>query len=191
LSCEFHTLLDGQVADAAKERCKVLTVDVLHRNEVKGCRGKGNLTDVVHPANVGMSDLSRRSHFPVEACNHRRIAGESFGKELQGSQLVKPEVLRLINFTHASAPQQADDPVTTGEYRTGNEAPAVQWCFISPCRRRSRCSRRRRRIAEIRPNRATEGTGRPAGGNLTQAMGAADHGLPDILADLAADFTDV
>ena len=35
LAGEFHAFLGGQVADASKQCCQVLTVDVLHGNEME------------------------------------------------------------------------------------------------------------------------------------------------------------
>ena len=53
----------------------------------------------------------------------RGIILERGGKELEGHNIPKLEILSAIDFAHAAAPQQGHDSIALGENCAGSESP--------------------------------------------------------------------
>ncbi len=117
---EIRGLVFGKTSNPPQRCREILAVDVLHR-EVQQPIG---LTDVVHPADVWMGHLPRRSHFVVELCQTGRFVSQVVGQQLEGDRLTEPQIVRPIDLTHAAAAEQPDDPVTAVEHVARGE-PAV------------------------------------------------------------------
>ena len=62
LACNLKRFLFARAAHAGQDVSQVLAVDVFHRKEHMPIY----LADVVHPAHVGMGDLSRVAHFTAK-----------------------------------------------------------------------------------------------------------------------------
>ena len=105
LAGEFHAFLGGQVADPSEQCCQVLTVDVLHGNEMEDAGANRDLADVMDATDVRMRDLACRANFTVKSRDHRSIAGKNFRKEFQRRQLVKFEVFCFVDLSHTPSPQ--------------------------------------------------------------------------------------
>jgi hypothetical protein len=127
-----QSLVGRQTADAAQQGRKVLTVDVLHSEEVLAV----DLTDVVDAAHIRMRNLAGVTHFSVKRGESRCIILERGGKKLEGYNVAKFEILCAIDFTHAAAPQQSHDPIPVGEDSAWSETLS-SW-RVRTCRNRCR-----------------------------------------------------
>ena len=118
----LQSLVRGQAADAAQQRRKVLAVDVLHGEKVLAI----DLADVVNAANIGMRDLAGVTHFSMKPGESRGIILQRGGKKLEGYDIAEFEILGAIDFAHAAAPQQSDDPIPLDENSAGRESAALR-----------------------------------------------------------------
>jgi hypothetical protein len=75
-----------------------------------------NLAHVVNPANVGVRDLARDPHFGVKAVDPFFVSGKGVGQKFQRNNLAQPQVLRLINHAHTTAPKNSENPVAFCEH---------------------------------------------------------------------------
>jgi hypothetical protein len=116
----FESLVAGKAADAAQQGRKVLAIDVLHGEEVLAI----DLADVVDAANVGMRNLTGVADFRMESSESGGIFLERGRKKLQRYNIAELEIFCAIDFTHAAATQQSDDPVSFGENCAGRESTA-------------------------------------------------------------------
>ncbi len=73
LAGDLHGLVFGKMADAPHQRGQILSIHVLHGEVVLAAR----LADVIHPAHVGVRDLSSDLHFVQEAHDTIRVVGQS------------------------------------------------------------------------------------------------------------------
>ena len=106
-----------QAADAAKERCEILTVDVLHRDEVMAV----DFTDVVDTADVRMRYLPGVAHFGVKALEKACVPREARRQELERDGLSELEILSAIHLAHSAAAEEADDAIAIGQQPAGRE----------------------------------------------------------------------
>src|SRR5262245_11873086 len=58
----------------------------------------------------------------MEARKSIRAACEFFGQELQRHRLAELQILGPVHLTHATATDEADDALTIGQHRAGDEA---------------------------------------------------------------------
>ena len=84
-------------------------------------RGAVDLADVIHAAHVRVRDLARQAHFAVEPGEQPRIARCCLGQELERDGLLQLEIGRAIDLAHATAPDEADDPIAVSQERAGRE----------------------------------------------------------------------
>jgi hypothetical protein len=97
---------------------------------MKGVPANESFADVVYTTDIRVRNLTRCANLIVKSRQHRPICGERFRQELQGNELSQLQVFRLVNLSHASLAEQADDSVAAGEQRSGNEAALVdRGCF--------------------------------------------------------------
>jgi hypothetical protein len=61
------------------------------------------LPDVVDGANVRMVQSRSGLRLPLKAAKGLRILGDVIGQKLEGNEAVQPDVLGLIDSTHAAA----------------------------------------------------------------------------------------
>src|SRR5205085_9859132 len=108
LACDFHNFLDWESPDPLQQRGEVLTVDVLHREEMSATV----FADVVHPADVRMRNLPGEAYFVDETLHTPYDVGELRRKELQSNPLSHLEVVGSIHVAHSAASEQAHDPVS-------------------------------------------------------------------------------
>jgi hypothetical protein len=84
-----------------------LALQQFHRNESSSIC----LVDLVDRADVWVVQGGRGFGFPLKTAEGLRVVGEFVGKELQGDMATELEVFRLIDHTHAAAPDLAEDAV--------------------------------------------------------------------------------
>jgi hypothetical protein len=96
---DVDCLVSGQVADALQERCQVLAVNVLHREEVTAVE----FADVVDAADIRMRDLARDADLGVEALAAHGIVSQRLWQELQRHGLPQRQVVGAINLAHPAA----------------------------------------------------------------------------------------
>ena len=72
-----------------------------------------------------MRHLARVARFGVETFEQRGIPCKRRRKEFQGHRLAEFEVVGAVDFTHAAAHQQADDPEALGEHDPRGKSAAV------------------------------------------------------------------
>jgi len=113
-------LVPGQTADTLQQRRQILSVDVLHGEEVLAI----DLGHVVDPADVGMRNLPGQPDLVEESFEAIAIRLERRRKELQRDGLAELEIVGTVDLAHSALPQEVDDPVSTGEHRAGDEAGA-------------------------------------------------------------------
>ncbi len=121
LSCDVERLVLGQPADASQQRGQILAIDVLHRQEGQAV----GLADVVHPADVLVSDLAGEPHFVVELGQARGIAFERCRQELQRERLPELEVVGPIDLAHAALAESRDDAIPLADDGARLEAAVV------------------------------------------------------------------
>ena len=91
----------------ADEMFQGLAFQVLHDNE-----GLVALfPDVVNSADVGMIERGRRLRLAAEAGESGGVAGNVFGKELQGNKAMQARVFSLVNHAHPATTELLDHPV--------------------------------------------------------------------------------
>jgi len=121
LARDLERFVCWKPTNATQQRREILSIDELHRQEVTAT----TLADVVHAANIWMRNLAREFDFLMEFGDPVDVAGEFVRQKLEGYRLPEFQVFRPIHFTHAAAADQADDPITVGQHRPGNELRAV------------------------------------------------------------------
>ena len=114
LARDFDSFVRWQSADAAQQRAEIFAVDVFHRQ----IRLAFDLAEIVHAADIGMRDLARDADFIVEAAEGGWIARGHFGQEFERHLLAEREIVRAIDFSHAAAAEERNDPVAIGEQRS-------------------------------------------------------------------------
>ena len=117
--------LEGAVlrkaSDPAEQRCEVLAVHVLHRQESVAL----DLVYVVDAADVRMRDLPRHPHLGVQLGEPRGVAVDVGRQELERDRLPELEVVGAEDLAHAAAAQSADNPVAAAEERAGGKAAVI------------------------------------------------------------------
>jgi len=84
-----------------------------------------HLSDVVHAADIRMGHLARDPHLVVKARQRALVAPQACWQEFQRDRLPQCEIRRAVDFSHASAPQQARDPVAPGKHGSRQEASFI------------------------------------------------------------------
>ena len=74
------------------------------------------LDDVVDPADVRVRDLPPVTHFVVQPREQNGIAREPRGEKLECDGLPQLSVVRAIDLSHPSGPEQARDPVASRDH---------------------------------------------------------------------------
>ena len=116
----FQSLVRRQTADAAQQRRKVLAIDVLHGEKVLAV----HLTDVVNATDIRVRNLAGVSHFRMKPGESRSIVLQRGGKKLESYNIAELEILRAVDFAHAAASQQSNDPIPLDENSARRESPA-------------------------------------------------------------------
>ena len=80
----FERFIRRQAADAAKQRTKILAVDIFHGEKNMPV----NFADVVDAAHIGMRHLPRHAHLVSKTGECIRVAERAFGQEFQGHRLI-------------------------------------------------------------------------------------------------------
>jgi hypothetical protein len=106
------------VAGAADEALEVLAGDVLHRD----VDGQPFLAEVVHPADVAVSDLAGQLDLVAEALDDLEVRGDLRLEELEGHDLADLVVVGLIDGPHAALTDLLDDLEAAGEGRAPFQA---------------------------------------------------------------------
>ncbi|MEK6286878.1 MAG: hypothetical protein AABO57_14155 [Acidobacteriota bacterium] len=122
LTRDLDRLDSREVTNTPQQRSQVLAVDELHRDEMQTSELCGDFTDVIHAANIWVGHLPSDAHFIVKASEHSTIERDLLGQELECNGLIELEVFGLEDFAHPSAAEEADDSITPGEYRAGDES---------------------------------------------------------------------
>jgi len=122
LSRDLERLVLGQAADAAQQCRQILTVDVLHRDEVLAV----DLADVVDAADVGVSHAQGEPNLVQESPQSSGIAFEFDGQEFERDRLAELEILGAVNLAHPTATEQTDDAVALADQGAGSKPPAVE-----------------------------------------------------------------
>ena len=71
--------------------------------------------NVEHAADVGMSHTSGELNLPAKALHRLFVLNDVGADRLEGDVLSQLEVFRLVNLTHATAPEGLDDAKSVGE----------------------------------------------------------------------------
>ncbi len=121
LARDFERLIPRQPPDAPQQRGQILAVHVFHR-QIGGALG---FADIVHTADVRMRDLPRDAHFVAETRERGLIRRPLSGKELEGHCLGQQQIVSTIDFAHATAAQQAHDPITLRQQGSRREPALV------------------------------------------------------------------
>src|SRR5262245_16077152 len=123
---QLQCFIRRQMTNTPQQRRKVLAVDVFHGEKMNHTRSAGNFFDVVHPANIGVRNLPRRSHLAVKLAQRGTFSGKSVRQYLQSYQLPKLEVFGLINVTHSTATQETNDAITFSQKCPRDKSPAIE-----------------------------------------------------------------
>ena len=121
LPCDLRGLVLGHAADTAQKRPEVLSVDVLHRQEMVAI----DLAQIVHPADVGVRDLPRRSHLVEEALQALLVTRERLGEELESHRQSELQIVRPVDLAHSPFSEEADHPVSRRQHLPGQEASTI------------------------------------------------------------------
>jgi len=117
----LHRLVTRQPADATQQPRQILAIDVLHRHVVLPL----GLTDVKHPADVGVRHLARHAHLVEQPRHVPLILHEAARQELQRHLLAELQIVGAVHLAHAAATQQADNAVAPGDRGAGQEAAVL------------------------------------------------------------------
>src|SRR5271165_3371114 len=127
----LQSLVRRQATYAAQQRRQVLAVDVLHGEKVLPV----DLADVVNATDIRVRNLAGIPHLSMKSRESRGIVLERGRKKLEGHNIPELEIFSSVNFAHAPAPQQSDDPIPLDENRARRESPALRgvrshrsWC---------------------------------------------------------------
>ena len=115
---DLHRALEGLLGSEAlaggpQERLQVLALEQLH-GEVEPAL---LLVGGVDPAHVGVPHLAGQLHLRAEPPDHLRPSGEVGAQHLDRDLVAEHLVARLVDRTHASAPDEVLDLVAAGQHR--------------------------------------------------------------------------
>jgi hypothetical protein len=125
-----------KAADPAEQRREILSIDVLHGDEVMPV----GFRDVVEPADVRMGDLPPEPHLGVEEPERIAPRCQLVRQKFERHRLPELQVLGAEYLTHPATAERRDDPVAVGQNRSRREARLVtlRGRRIAPQLRRSR-----------------------------------------------------
>jgi hypothetical protein len=83
-----------------------------------------HLANVVNATNIGVRNLAGVSHFRMKPGQSRGIVLQRGGKKLESYNMAELKILCAIDFTHAAAAQQSNDPVSFGKNCARRESAA-------------------------------------------------------------------
>ena len=118
LARELDRLVLRDAADAPEQRREVFAVHVFHREEAAAV----GLAEIVEAADVLVRHLPRHAQLVVKLREPAVVGRHAAGQELQRDRLIQGEVVGAIDFPHAAASEQRDQPVAAGDDRAGREA---------------------------------------------------------------------
>src|SRR5262249_7188756 len=76
-------------------------------------------------ADIGMRDLPCNADFSVKSGQQIRVLRRFFRKELQCDRLTQLQIVRAIDFAHASRPHESENAVTAGKNGAGRKAAFI------------------------------------------------------------------
>jgi hypothetical protein len=115
-----------EAADSPKQRCKVFSVDVLHREVVLAI----DFADVVNTADVGVRDFEGRLDFVEEAVEADLVSLHRRRQELQRHRLAELQVISPVDLSHAAAAEQADDAISIGKNSSRMNRDSDGWADL-------------------------------------------------------------
>jgi hypothetical protein len=121
LAGDFDRFVGRKSADAADDRGKIFSVDVLHGEK----RRAVGIADIENAADVGMGDLASDANFGMKSSEGGGVLGEDLGKKLDGDKLPECQVFGAVDFAHAAAACQGNDAVTAGDHLSRSESAAA------------------------------------------------------------------
>ena len=124
----------GKCTAGANMRRQIQTVDVLHREEEMSV----GIADIVNAADVGMGDLPRYAYLIVKLGEAMRIGRECGREKLQRDRMAEPQILGLIDDTHAAASELPDDPIAARQRRAVGQCRVPEVREVHSRDRRSR-----------------------------------------------------
>src|SRR5271166_329518 len=169
----LQSLVRWQTTYAAQQRRQVLTVDVLHSEKML----PAHLTDVVYATDIRVRNLASVTDLSMKSCESRGIVLQRGRKKLECYNIAQLEILSAINFAHAAAAKQSDDPIPLDKNSARRESSALRWVRSNGNRRISGSNAR-----WLQGRRVGNGNGAPAGSTQTgilrtnsPAAGAGNH----------------
>jgi hypothetical protein len=85
-----------------------------------------HLTDVINAADIRVRNLTSVPHLSMKPRESRGIILEGGGKKLESYNIPELEIFSAVDFAHAAATQQSDDPIPLNENSAGRESRALQ-----------------------------------------------------------------
>ncbi len=146
-------------------RRQIQTVDVLHREEEMSV----DIADIVNAADVGMGHLPRYAYLIVKLGEAMRIGRECRREKLQRDRMAEPQILALIDDTHAAASELPDNPIAARQRR------AVGQCRVPEVRASTRETGEADRVA---PNDSIEASLWPVSAGDRRVVSRSRRGRP-------------
>jgi hypothetical protein len=112
-----HRPVLGQAADPSQQRRQVLSVDVLHRQEVLAV----HLPHVPHVAHVRVCHLAGEADLVEEPPPTIRVFAERGGEKLEGDRLPELRVVGPVDLAHSPPAEARHDPIAAGQDLPGQE----------------------------------------------------------------------
>jgi hypothetical protein len=113
------------------------------------------IADIVDAADVGMGDLPRDADLIVKLGEAMRIGRECGREKLQRDRMAEPQILGLIDDTHAAASELPDDPIAARQRHAAGQCRVAE---VRDGRRLAGAGRRQTCRLEVVERPAAEGT---------------------------------
>src|SRR6266545_2930051 len=89
------------------------------------------LSDLINRADIRMVESRGGLRLALKPLQRLTILGKGFGQELNGDEAMQPQVLGLVDHTHAPGTQSFQDAVVGDKLPNHGENPTVG-CYLSP-----------------------------------------------------------
>ena len=100
-----------QMANPSQQSREIFAIDILHRQEMYWIAINKRLSNVIYAADIGMRDITRRSNLTMKAGEYGAVIGKSRREKFERDQLMKRQILGLVDLAHAAAAEKTDNPV--------------------------------------------------------------------------------
>jgi len=115
---DIHGLVVWKSPDSLEQRRQVLSVDVLHRNEMKSF----GFADVVDSADVRMSHLTGNADFVTKPVEPELLSGNRRRQECERDGQAELQIVGAVDHAHATGAELGDNAVTISHHRAGDVA---------------------------------------------------------------------